>query len=401
MKAGTLFLYTICLVVVSGNGTMAAAAQISTPQNAPSAEKVPATKTPDISGTTSDAATPVIPKPLNVLPSKIKPVQSGTDELSKAAPENKGAGQDSSNSNNTTNLETLSPRSNFGFGVDFWTHSSHEQITEFLSQPEAVTPTRAVRDLALRAVMTPANNMSSDNLYALRIQRLVNLGDFEDAMTLYKMNEGDPPSPFAARAGIESILTKGEMGVTCLEEKALNDTFKTDTPAFWNNLNTLCQALLSPTAGDDATLRLQNASRIYLEAVKVTPPTTVEALNKLDSVSTIALTKTGKLNGLITPSTMKSVSDKKLGILISFMDESSPAKLPILAEGLRRGLINGESTPTLLQKIVFTGSGKNKTPSADEKFVKAYLGQTPPIATPNLLTMAATNPVYQMLLIPF
>lgn len=341
------------------------------------------------------ASAPDIPKPLKVMPVKIKPVQGATDELSKAAPDT----QTGLSHADGARLEMLNPLGNYGFQADFWENSTRKDIITFLSQKEGITPNRIIRDLTLRAILTPAPNISSsdsatENLYALRLQRLVNLGDFETALKLYKMNEDSPPTPLAARAGIESMVGHGEIAVACLEQKALDKPLKMDTPQLWANIDVFCQALLSPVAGNDSELRMANASRIYLEATQITPPSTTENLNDQDIIATVALAKGDKISGILsTQESVNKLTDNKIALLLTFLPPTSTAYLPTLATALNRGIISDESAITKLEAANVTD-----TSNIYSALLTEYLKEKPPILTASLLDMADTSTKKSLLL---
>ncbi len=346
--------------------------------------------------TPAQEATPNIPKPLKVMPVKIKPVQTSTDELSKAAPDSQG----STTHTDTTHLETLNPRGTYGFPSDFWENSTRKDLVNFLSPKDITSPNAVTHDLLLRATLTPAPNLANtdsanENIYALRIQRLVDLGNFQDAMTLYKLNEDAPPTPLAARAGIEAILGHGEMAVACLEQKALDKSLKTDTPQIWLNIDTLCQALLSPVAGTDDTLRLSNAARIYADANKLTKSITATEFNTTDIVSAIAMIKTNRIAGILTnQSSLTSLTDKKISLLLAYLDKTSPIKLPVLAVAIKRGLLSGDAA---IAEIVKIEIADKTNPYAN--FLTEYKLQTPALIPVRLLELADTAEK-QNLLIP-
>lgn len=291
---------------------------------------------------------PVIPTPLKVMPSKIKPVQTNnTDELSRAAPED-----DTTHADNKA-LEILSPRPAFGFQNDFWGNTSRKDLVAFLANPTPTTHNKTLRNLALRATLTPSADLSDtknpdENIYALRLTKLVELGSFSDAQKLYKMNESSPPTALAAQSGIESSLGNDEIAVACLDQKTFDAPLKAKDPVFWGHIDTFCQALLGPVAGDDDLLRLANASRAYIEITKATA-TAAADINKLDAITTIALMETGKLASFISnQDALDSIDDKHIALLISYA-KSTGANVPLLAEAITRGLISNDSAIEFLK----------------------------------------------------
>jgi hypothetical protein len=339
---------------------------------------------------------PDIPKPLNVMPSKIKPVQDGEDELSKAAPE----GRKLAPPTNSNELEILSPLPDYGFQSDFADNLSRSDINEFFSKPSKASLSAGARKLALKFALTSFSLMSNEdkfpeNIYGLRLNTLLNLGAFSDAENLYKLNESAPPSPLAARAGIEALFASKQTGVACLDQKTFDENLKLDAPQFWSNVTVFCQSLLGPVAGDDDELRLSNASRAYLEIVKPVV-TTAEDVNKLDTMTSIAMVKSGGLAQLIsTADNLTQIDDKHLTIIYKFSHPTTPA-FPVLAEGLKRGVISSDDALTFLKSVDVKTV---PTPYAD--YLKEYF-KTPdtPMVTDKLLEMSVNDFVKETLLYP-
>lgn len=338
---------------------------------------------------------PAIPKPLKVMPSKIKPLQSGTEELSKAAPENNMPVTPAT----IQELENLFPPNPMVFPEGFWNGASRQDAVAFLSQTGTISAGRSTRQFALKTVLTPfpdvaASTHPTENLYALRIHKLVDLGYFDDAQKLYKLNESAPPTPLAAKAGIEAMLGHGEIAVACLDQKTFEASLKTDDINFWRNLDIFCQALLGPVAGNDDELRLSNASRAYVEMIKPSFQN-MDAINQLDIISTLALFKTGAFSAsLSTPAGIELLDDKHLSALVSYATPSADL-IPLLSVGLEKGMIAPDKALALLKSIdpqTLTGTLS--------PFLKEYFkNPSGPVLTNHILELA-TDSVTQSLLIP-
>lgn len=337
---------------------------------------------------------PVIPKPLKVMPSKIKPVQSTSDELSKAAPEPDNA----TASTDTEALESLSPRPTSGFQGDFWNGISREELAAFLATPSIATSLPSVRNLALKATLTPTPSLSEsknqdENIYALRLQKLVALGSFDDAQKLYKLNEADPPTALAAQTGIESSVGSGEIAVACLDQKTFNESLKNKTTSFWDHIDTFCQALLGPVAGNDDVLRLANASRAYIEIVKPSAPQ-VDSINQLDVITTIAMAETGGLSTYTnSPVNLKKIDDKHLAVILTHTKPSYNS-LPLLAEGLRRGMSDYSKAIDFLKTVDLKDTSNDYY-----AFLKEYFKSGTPVVSDQLLSLANSD-VKKALLLP-
>ncbi|OFW87925.1 MAG: hypothetical protein A3B66_00950 [Alphaproteobacteria bacterium RIFCSPHIGHO2_02_FULL_46_13] len=348
---------------------------------------------PTYAAETAEVA-PVIPTPLKVMPSKIKPVQTNNaDELSRAAPEgDKSVGTDNKA------LEILSPRPAYGFQNDFWASSSRQDLVAFLSPP-SVPRSKAARNLALRVTLTPSASLSDtknpdENIYALRLKKLVELGSFDDAQKLYKLNESAPPTPMAAQSGIEASLGHGEIAVACLDQKTFDAGLKAKDAAFWGRIDTFCQTLFGPVAGDDEALRLANASRAYVEIAK--PAVTAAAdINKLDIISTIAMMESGRLSTLInSPENLQAIDDKHLAVLAHYAKPSA-ATIPLLGEAITRGIVANDQAIDFLKAIDL-----KDVSNPYNAFLKEYFKTTgAPVVTEQLLALA-TDKTREALLYP-
>ncbi len=345
----------------------------------------------------SPETSPVIPKPLNVMPSKIKPIQSGDDELSKAAPESRNQTSED-NDTDDVNLDALTLADVGNLGNDYWVHSSHADVLAFLNSSVSPHLSGSLRDMTLRAVLTPAVHLppssnAQESLYSARLQKLVTLGAYDYAQKLYKMTDATMPNAKASQAGIEALLGHGETGAACLDQKIASPEFKSSNQNFWTNIEVFCKALLGPVAGTDDALRLSNVGRAYLEIIKP-QYTSIDEVNNLDSVSLIALKATGQLSKFLNNETeIKKLSNQQLGIVLAYLHPQDD-NLVMLAEGLKRGLIDFDKIVNHLQKIDL-----KTTTSPDKDFLVELLAKKPPVLTPKLLQVAKT-PAHDNFLIP-
>ncbi len=101
---------------------------------------------------------------------------------------------------------------------------------------------------------------AENDLLTLRLEKLFEMGLWEDALSLYTKNVTDPGNnePLA-RIGILLTLSKRGVPTTCLEEKVIGDRFKEKD--FWINLAALCEREIY----DDSTIKFSNSS--VLEAI--------------------------------------------------------------------------------------------------------------------------------------
>lgn len=287
-----------------------------------------------------------------ILPVKIHPVQEGADNISKAAPDNQGALSSGSGLDPET-LGILTSQAEGGLGSNLWKGQSRKLIATSLHaiQEPISAP---IRDLLVRLLTTKAtpptkSDKDSTDLFALRLQKLVSIGEFSKAVELYKKHDDETPvSPAAVEAGIEALIGSGKMGLACLESKAAPASLGNSPSTFLTDVDFFCKALLSPVSGSDDTSRLANAARVFQETYKLTSPDSVDDLNKMGLLHVLSLFKTGKLSSLFQSApTLRELSDKNIALLLGLEPEPTDLRLMLAIEGAFRGLL----TPQKLGEV--------------------------------------------------
>jgi hypothetical protein len=308
--------------------------------------------------TEAPAAHPKINPPTRVLPSKIKPVREAPDEMAKAAPATQIETEETPD---PESLFLYSTQAQGALALDFFTGVSRTEIGATLSSLSSL-PYPSLRNLLLRAAGSdldvskfkadPAPAKDAENagppppdVFSLRLATLIKLGAFEEALTLYKKNEGAPPSSNAALRGVQAMVGTGQLALACLEDKALEESLKNENSDFWNDLDVFCKSLLSPVAEseDDAT-RLASASRIFLSASSKTEPKNWSDLNGMSFFRVIALQQGGALNALpLTISDVSTLSPEILALLASQPLTTPTQSLPLLANAAKRGILSKDA----------------------------------------------------------
>lgn len=111
----------------------------------------------------------------------------------------------------------------------------------------------AYRSAARKLLLSNAPSIQGSNespaLLAVRLQKLIDYGFFEEARTLYKKATSDIPADYnLALIGIQMILAEGDLAPACLDIQASATLFR-DTPA-WHELSGFCRARFG-TAGNN------------------------------------------------------------------------------------------------------------------------------------------------------
>lgn len=227
----------------------------------------PAQKSPE-SGEPSKGETASAPafQPTTILPSKIKPVHDGGSEdgLSRAAAPIQSTAQISEESTTASaqslGLLTLALSEDEHVGNEWTKLKTKDLIEKFLQiDADQLSPTEAKNAVAALSSYVPADlaeesksqktpPKNSAELYSVRLKKLLEFGEFEKIIQLYKMNDGAPPSADALYAGVVSMLATGDQALACLEYKAGNPEFRQNSAAFWAHMGVFCNALVSPAA---------------------------------------------------------------------------------------------------------------------------------------------------------
>lgn len=383
---GKTALLALTFLMVSGaalNAGHAAPAAIDQevlePQTGKTTEEA-APKTAEPAAPETPAADPQYPDirpPTRIMPSKITPLQNnsdGGDGMSKAAPEFK-------TSESVGHLELLT--------IQTPTTGNTESLKLFYDGPQdrkdlltlfkGLSPAShsiTVQESAVWLLSNLAPDDSEqdsdksavdDDIYSLRLDRLLKFGELEKTLILYKMNEGQPPTTAAAKSGIVAMLARNEAAVACLEEKALPADITSKDKAFWGKVDLFCKGLLSPAAGDDDQLRYSNAARIYLTASSAVAPATFADFNKLDEVTQLSFAERGALPADISAKSVKELDTLALALILSRKHAISEEKLELLlAEAVKRGLLHAANLTQLAQDL----TELKNTPEPQDKSAK-------------------------------
>ncbi|MBU0799859.1 MAG: hypothetical protein KKA05_02540, partial [Alphaproteobacteria bacterium] len=136
-------------------------------------------------------------------------------------------------------------------GIDMWIGSHRGEIAAMLPQIPAESRYRTLQDLTARMLLTETDSEMIDgprspageDLMTLRLEKLIEMGSYDQAARLYAVNPGRPYHERLARAGVTAMLYSGRKALGCLEVKALADGYKDE--AFWQQIAVICDVFLS------------------------------------------------------------------------------------------------------------------------------------------------------------
>ncbi|PZP55544.1 MAG: hypothetical protein DI586_06475 [Micavibrio aeruginosavorus] len=307
-----------------------------------------------------------------IMPVKIKPRQSGADSISKAA-----ADIEQENTINANSLGLFTRISDGGLGGDVWKNYTGKALASDLGMLNVNISSPAMRALLLRALLTSpdAETLPEDKeseAFSARITTLVDLGAFDETVVLYKKLEGNIPSGKAALAGTEAMVSMGQMGISCLEEKALPDDMKgTSSTSFWPDLEQFCNILLTTDATDDESESFAKTASLFTSAKQLTAPATLSELNGKSVIGVLAMNKSGLIpKNLFTPENIKPLKPQIISLLLKQSPIDPQQRLSLLSVAVEKGMV--PSTDFTNEFITQTASSSTSAPSYWSPFMTLY-----------------------------
>lgn len=176
-----------------------------------------------------------------------------------------------------------------------WSKQPRSEIGYLLKNLPADAPLRSLQQIKVNTLLSvyDLSEIKNDiepsednNLLTLRLQKLIEMGQWEQAFRLYTTSVNDPENNNnLAQTGILLVLLKNGLATACLEAKVFSKRF--DSTAFWKQIDTACNIELgtavASTADFDSSETLKN---IYKnEEFKIS----ANDINRLSSLSTLEL----------------------------------------------------------------------------------------------------------------
>lgn len=151
-------------------------------------------------------------------------------------------------------MESLGPLTNplkGGLGIDMWAGTARSVVQEFLPQLPAGNTIRPAQLLARRVLLSNGdigmmrNDKSPEagqDLFTLRLEKLIEMGAYSDAVDLYTLIEGEPGHDRLAHAGIMALMHGGFPAQACLEVRAAHkdQSAQPDPDGFWPQIEAVC-----------------------------------------------------------------------------------------------------------------------------------------------------------------
>lgn len=149
----------------------------------------------------------------------------------------------------------LTRTSEGSLGRDLWLGSKRSDLINYLPQISGTTPYRTINDLSRRLLLTKTDvelikqdqkPEPGNDLTTLRLEKLLEMGAYKDALSLYTKHPDVPYHERYARAGILAALYSKQAALACLEEKTIESRIQQfEDVVFWQQISKICSYILS------------------------------------------------------------------------------------------------------------------------------------------------------------
>ena len=172
----------------------------------------------------------------------------------------------------------LSGKIDGGLGDGVWIGSERGAITTLVKGMPVTSNSHVIQRLTHAALLTKSNPQDLENadqvkpgqdLLSLRIYRLLDAGDYTNALKLFSAAPEAENYADIMKAGILAMIGSGQKSMACVEIKTLEYS-ESDAP-FWEALNAYCDYTLSDAPTDDTAAKIDNAPYPMLKAIVLSP----------------------------------------------------------------------------------------------------------------------------------
>lgn len=367
-------------------------------------EATPASAAPEAAAAHEPEQDPVTHS--RILPVKIKPMQEGADGVSKAAP---NIQPEEAEAVDPDILALYADQASGSYGDKLWQGMSRNEIVTAIKSIPVSKNSSAQREIALRMILSKSqvplsqSESKSPDIFIARLTKLVELGAFKEALSIYEKLQNPPANEEAALAGMLAFIANGQIAVACLEQKALDEKFEKKDP-FWAQFGKFCQAYIENTSDtSDPAQALMTASLRFAQSEKITPPSKFEDLNNLSAVELLTLSKSGILDqGKWNVGTASNLEPRVVSFLLNLDPISAAQKLSLATIAVEHGILTSAQLGEIYTALA---SSKLSTPWADivDTYVKIHDGKTtiPQAKLKSLLDIVAQEVLMSPALLPF
>ncbi len=153
-------------------------------------------------------------------------------------------------SGNIGNIENIGYKI-YGFPRDIWKNSKKSDIYELINALPDNPRSYYLADLSKKVLMSGIRiktidndyiSKAGDDLFTLRINKLLSSGFVKEANDLYKKVGDKPYHPKLAEAGLKSYIFNGSLATACLENNYLSDLYE-EKGTFLDDLSNICSLM--------------------------------------------------------------------------------------------------------------------------------------------------------------
>ncbi len=239
----------------------------------------------------------------------------------------------------------LSSGKDGGFEKTLWKEQSRTQIEHLIQKMPNQPVLRSILSLERRILLSKVDSslihndvgpLRGNDLLIQRINKLMDMGLYDDAWSLYTQKAEEPYDVSIAQTGMLLLVMKDDLATACLEEKVFATRYPKDK--FFNTLDKACAVTMggsgSPQFADNAILQSIYNNKAYSVSAKDTQ--SLIKMTKLERALVLANAKI-KYDGL----SAETLSNTPSFLITYFlMDRALPetAKALLKVEADKRGL---------------------------------------------------------------
>lgn len=188
------------------------------------------------------------------------------------------------------------------------------------------------------------NNVTPEagkDLLDLRLQKLMEMGLIDEALTLYRSAGEEPYHENLARTGMLLMIYHGDFATACLEEKVIASRYPDSR--FWKLLDQSCQIDLGLLDAAKADFKdSPNLQKIYANpafVVSALDQTTLSSLTALERGILAAQNRIDFSGLAANPAAIKNLRSDLLALYLHQKNKPEALTLPLQNESFARGLI--------------------------------------------------------------
>ncbi len=248
-----------------------------------------------------------------------------------------------------------------GLGADIWKGTSLALVAKLFPTLNLPTASKTLNNLAQRLLLTTASvpegvSDSNQSLTSMRIEKLLTLGDAQDAWKLAMLAKSDQIDEITLRLMAEAALISPARDDVCAK---LPDIVKVHSGAEWQKLLLVCQLRATDTKAAQLTLDLLHAQGVKDDIYFAVAEKNIIGGNKqlprqLTPLKPLTLALL-RLTDLPLPGEIYMHPDATLiPELLQAKAREDVARLGLAERAAERGMINAADLVTLYRGVTFT-----------------------------------------------